>query len=284
MVDLVYPSPIDWYYDKDDDCYDIELEEELYNMYWENLDLSELYDTYLENLDLTGVGECDNIFSDCNKILKVDTSTFRLNGANKCGVKNVSIPEHTKILGQNSRENTILPPTSNIGLDPDVDNGFSNDIDKHTVKEVSTITSAELYEVHNIDQEVITRFDETGGVVDKVVPNGTLPNIKEYARIAFGDDVDQQKAFTQLVAAFVVKLHKKVSFNKTFDKKRYTNGKLRYDFNKPVEAWIRSGTVDCLATIVDTNVLSKLKNVQEQNNGIDLTHLKYLDFVTDYKV
>ena len=47
MVDLVYPSPINWYYDKDDDCYDIELEEELYNMYWENLDLSE-------------VGECEN--------------------------------------------------------------------------------------------------------------------------------------------------------------------------------------------------------------------------------
>ena len=124
-------------------------------------------------------------------------------------------------------------------------------------------------------------------MVDKLVPNGTLPNIKEYARIAFGDDVDQQKAFTQLVAAFVVKLHKKASFNKTFYKKRYTNGKLRrYDFNKPVKAWIRSGTVDCFATIVDidTNVLSKLKNVQEQNNGIDFTHLKYLDFGTDYRV
>ena len=84
------------------------------------------------------------------------------------------------------------------------------------MKEVSTITSAELYEVHNIDQEVITGFDETDEVVDKLVPNGTLPNIKEYARIAFGDDVDQQKAFTQLYAAFVVKLHKKASFNKTF--------------------------------------------------------------------
>ena len=132
MVDLVDSSPIDCYDDKDDGCYDMDLEEELYN-------------TYLENLDLTVVGECDNIFSDCNKIFKVDTSTFRLNGANKCGVKNVSIPEHTKILGENSRENAILPPTSNIiGLDPDVDNGFSNDIDKHTVKEVSTITSAEL--------------------------------------------------------------------------------------------------------------------------------------------
>ena len=49
MVDLVYPSPIDWYNDKDDDCYDMELEEELYNIYWENLDLTELYNTYLEN-------------------------------------------------------------------------------------------------------------------------------------------------------------------------------------------------------------------------------------------
>ena len=88
----------------------------------------------------------------------------------------------------------------------------------------------------------------------------------------------------QLVAAFVVKLHKKASFNKTFYKKRYTNGKLRYDFNKPVKAWIRSGTIDCLATIVDANVLSKLRNLQEQNDGIDFTHLNYLDFGTDYRV
>ena len=138
MVDLLDTSPDDRYNDGDDDHYDMELEEELYN-------------TYLENLDLTEAGECENIFSDYNKILKVDTFTYRLKGVNKCGVKNVSIPEHTKILGQNSTENAILPPTSNIGLDPDMDNGFSNDIDKHTVKEVSTITSSELYEVHNID-------------------------------------------------------------------------------------------------------------------------------------
>ena len=164
-------SPVDRYNDEDDDCYDMELEEELYN-------------TYLENLDLTEAGECQNFFSDYNKILKVDTSTFRLKGVNRCGVKNVSIPEHTKIFGQNSRENAILAPTSNIGLDPNMANWFSNDIDKHKVKEFSTITSAELYEVHNIDQEVITGFDKTGGVVDKLVPNGTLPNIKEYARIA----------------------------------------------------------------------------------------------------
>ena len=206
MVDLVDSSPIDCYDDKDNGCYDMDLEEELFN-------------TYLENLDLTEAEECKNFFTDCNNILKVDTSTFRLKGVNKCGVKNVSIPEHTIILGQNSTENAILAPTSKIGLDPDMDNGFSNEIDKHTVKEVTTITPSELYEVHNIDREVITGFDETGEVVDKLVPNGTLPNIKEYARIAFGDDVDQQKAFTQLVAAFVVKLHKKVSFNKAFHKK-----------------------------------------------------------------
>ena len=121
-------------------------------------------------------------------------------------------------------------------------------------------------------------------MVDKLVPNGTLPNIKEYARIAFGDDIDQKNAFTQLVAAFVVKLHKKALFNKTFHEKRYTNGKLRYDFNKPVKAWIRNGTIDCLATIVDANVLSKLRNLQEQNDGIDFTNLEYLDFGTDHKV
>ena len=45
MVDLVDSSPIDWYDDKDDDCYDMDLEEELYN-------------TYLENLDLTEAEEC----------------------------------------------------------------------------------------------------------------------------------------------------------------------------------------------------------------------------------
>lgn len=222
------------------------------------------------------------LFSDCNKILKGDTSTFRLKGVNRCSVKNISIPEHTKNLGQNSRENAILAPTSDIGLNPNMANGFINNIDKHTVKEVSSITSAELYEVHNIGWEVITGFDKAGEVVDKLVPNETLPNIKECARIAFGDDIDQQKAFTQLVAAFVVKLHKKAY--KTFYKKRYTNGKLRYDFNKPVKAWIRSRTVDCLATIVDANVLSKLRDVQEQNDGIDFTHLKYLDFGTDYRV
>ena len=48
MVDLVDSSPIDWYDDKDDDCYDMDLEEELYN-------------TYLENLDLTEAGECETI-------------------------------------------------------------------------------------------------------------------------------------------------------------------------------------------------------------------------------
>ena len=54
MVDLVDSSPIDWYDDKDDGCYDMDLEEELYN-------------TYLENLDLTEAGECEIFFTDCNK-------------------------------------------------------------------------------------------------------------------------------------------------------------------------------------------------------------------------
>ena len=41
MVNLVDSSPIDWYDDKDDGCYDMDLEEELYNTYLENLDLTE---------------------------------------------------------------------------------------------------------------------------------------------------------------------------------------------------------------------------------------------------
>ena len=45
MVDLVDSSPIDCYDDKDNGCYDMDLEEELFN-------------TYLENLDLTEAEEC----------------------------------------------------------------------------------------------------------------------------------------------------------------------------------------------------------------------------------
>ena len=187
----------------DENDYAVELEDEFFN-------------TYLENLDCAVDPQAANVFLDCNEILKITTSTIRLNGVNKCGQENVSIPDHTNILAQCTERNVIL--SQNNLLDDDMNNVNENGDagEKVIVKDVSRITSADLYEVHNTSREVITEFDDLGRQIQKIVPNGTLENIQEYAAIAFGTDTDQQIAFTQLVAAFVVKLHEKASFNEFF--------------------------------------------------------------------
>ena len=176
-----------------------------------------------------------------------------------------------------SQSNLIDGDINNINENGDAE-------EKVTVKEVRQITSAELYEVHNTNREVITAFDDSGRGIQKIVPNGTLENIQEYATIEFGTDTDQQIAFTQLVAAFVVKLHEKASFNEFFYEKKHNNGKIEYDFNKPIPAWIRQGTVDHVGTIVDEAVISKLRDLQESHDGIDFTILDRLDLPTDFKV
>ena len=88
-----------------------------------------------------------------------------------------------------------------------------------------------------------------------------------------------------MVAAFVVKLHEKAKCNEIFHEKKHTNGKLFYKFDKnPIKAWIQNGALDYVGTIIDEIVISRLRDLQELNDGIEFTQLDELELDSDYKV
>ena len=102
--DLIDTSLLDNDDNKDEHDYNLELEDELFN-------------TYFENMDVTEEQDVEDIFCDSKKILKIDTSTIRLKGVNKCGQENVTIPDCTKILEKNLVKNAIIASDRNIADD-----------------------------------------------------------------------------------------------------------------------------------------------------------------------
>ena len=84
-----------------------------------------------------------------------------------------------------------------------------------------------------ITREVITEFDGENKV-QSIIPNDTFENIKQYTSLSFRGDKDQKKAFIQIVAAFVVRLQEKTD-NNNIVSKRFSNGRRKFDFSKPLK-------------------------------------------------
>ena len=146
-------------------------------------------------------------------------------------------------------------------------------------RSLSNLTFNELYEVHSLTREVITTSDG----VESIIPNGTLNNIKKYAELSFQGDKDQEIAFIQIVAAFVVRLHEKTKANNTVSK-RFSNGKRRFDFSKPLKVWVRDGQIDHIATLTDARILALLQNINERDDGIDYIALSRLNLLQSDKI
>ena len=137
------------------------------------------------------------------------------------------------------------------------------------------MTIDEVYVVHKITREVISTI-EGEVVVRTIVPNGTLDNIRKYAELTFSGDKDQEAAFVQISSAFVVKFHEKIlGVNNV--KKRYRNGQVKLDFNKPIHVSVRQGKTDHMAELVDIEILDSLMvfNESENNEIINLSLLKF---------
>ena len=71
-------------------------------------------------------------------------------------------------------------------------------------------------------------------------------------------DKDQEKGFIQIVAASVVRLHKKAD-NNNIVSKRFSNGKRKFDFSKPLNIWVKDGQTNHIATLTDAKILARLK-------------------------
>ena len=62
--------------------------------------------------------------------------------------------------------------------------------------------------------------------IERFKCTGSLENIKHHAKNAFNNNHDQQVAFTQIVTAFVLKLHDKCSMTQNQSRKRNHQGHL----------------------------------------------------------
>ena len=103
-------------------------------------------------------------------------------------------------------------------------------------------------------------------------PNGTLENIKTYAKLTFNNDVDQEVAFIHIVSAFVVKLFDKV-VNNGKTRKRYRNSQTKLDFTQPVMV-VHNNQFN--AVLVDAKILEQLQemNNNESVQSVSLQHLQ----------
>ena len=94
--------------------------------------------------------------------------------------------------------------------------------------------------------------------------------------MSFRKDKDQEKAFIQIVAAFVVCLHEKADNNNILSK-RFSNGKRKFDFSKPLNIWVKDGQSDHIATLTDEKILARLKEINEADDGVDFISLSRLN-------
>ena len=110
------------------------------------------------------------------------------------------------------------------------------------------------------NQKIARTVNVNGKQIQCMEPNGTLENIKTYAKLTFNNDIDQEVAFIHIVSAFVVKLFDKV-VNNGITRKRYRNSQTKLDFTQPVMV-VHNNQFS--AVLVDTKILEQL---QEMNNN-----------------
>ena len=132
-------------------------------------------------------------------LLAVDSRFIRSCGTNKCGENLVVCPE--------------LPDSS-----PSVFRVSSDEQADSTTFVQHASVDEEVFESRRITyrslHELSVRFRERVMGVDAnshLQATGTLENIRAYADVCFGSDVDQKRAFESIVAAFVLELYKEAN-------------------------------------------------------------------------
>ena len=118
---------------------------------------------------------------------------------------------------------------------------------------ISDLTYDELCVLHATKKFART-VNVNGKQIQCMEPNGTLENIKTYAKLTFNNDIDQEVAFIHIVSAFVVKLFDKV-VNNGNTRKRYRNSQNKLDFTQPVMV-VHNNQFS--AVLVDTKILEQL--------------------------
>ena len=121
--------------------------------------------------------------------------------------------------------------------------------------------------------------------VQSIIQNGSVENIKQYANISFiyRGDKDQKKAYIQIVAVFVFRLHEKTD-NNNIVSKIFSSDKRKFDFSKPFKVWVKDGQTDHIATLTDKKLLVRLKGLNEANNGVDYTSLSRLNLSSTVQI
>ena len=74
----------------------------------------------------------------------------------------------------------------------------------------------------------------------------------------------------------MVRLHEKDD-NNNIVSKRFSNGKGKFDFSKPLKVWVKDGRTDHIATLIDEQILARLKRLNEADDGVDFISLSRLN-------
>ena len=187
----------------------------------------------------------------------------------------------TRSMGKGSKLFTI--PTVNtqskvIYSSPSVDevtdtSDIETDVQGYN-KSISNLTYNDLCVLHATKKEART-VALNGERYTYVEPNGTLENIKMYAKLTFNNDTDQEVAFIHIVSAFVVKLFDKV-VNNGNTRKQSNNNQSGIDFTQPVMV-LHNNQFE--AMLVDANILQLLQemNNDESVQSISLQNLELPD-------
>ena len=75
----------------------------------------------------------------------------------------------------------------------------------------------------------------------------------------------------------MVRLHEKAD-NNNIVSKRFSNGKRKFDFSKPLKVWVKDGQTDHIDTLKDTIFFARIKVINEVDDGIDCISLSRLNF------
>ena len=81
----------------------------------------------------------------------------------------------------------------------------------------------------------------------------------------------------------MVQLHDKTD-NNNIVSKRFSNGKRKFDFPKPMMVWVKDGRTDHIVTLTDEKILARLKRINKADDGIDFISLSRLNLTPSEKI
>ena len=139
-----------------------------------------MYEELIQNIE--NVFSQNISFRNNDGVFSMESSIIRHSGASKCGSTLLSIPN---------------VDTNSSVLVEDEDGTSMNIANNESITQEETETSDELGDVYRnslyeLSLKTTERRTKNGELVE-IIPNGSLPNIREYAHFVFRGDEDQKR-------------------------------------------------------------------------------------------